>query len=211
MGEWAISSLAFCPVLLRVTSPASNLKCADKCSVWTNAFIFFTQVGCLWDPGGWNHLPAGVIHREHHEEIVTQKKSLPPKIWGDWKNKGVGENPDSVLTFLLPTTQSTPERVWTWYASKYGKLSSGLRNGKGHFSFHLQRRAMPNNVQTTTQLRSFYILARSCWNSSKLGFNSTWTENFWMYKLNLEKTEEPDQIANICRIIEKERKFQKNI
>ena len=32
-----------------------------------------------------------------------------------------------------------------------------------------------------------------------------------MYKLNLEKTEEPDQIANICRIIEKERKFQKKI
>ena len=29
--------------------------------------------------------------------------------------------------------------------------------------------------------------------------------------LVLEKTEEPDQIANICWIIEKEREFQKNI
>ena len=27
---------------------------------------------------------------------------------------------------------------------------------------------------------------------SKLGLNSTWTENFQMFKLNLEKTEEPD-------------------
>ena len=35
-----------------------------------------------------------------------------------------------------------------------------------------------------------------------------WTEN---YKLDLEKAEEPDQIANICWIIEKAREFQKNI
>ena len=32
-----------------------------------------------------------------------------------------------------------------------------------------------------------------------------------MYKLGLEKAEEPDQIANICWIIEKAREFQKNI
>jgi len=32
-----------------------------------------------------------------------------------------------------------------------------------------------------------------------------------MFKLDLEKTEESDQIANICWIIEKAREFQKNI
>ena len=35
--------------------------------------------------------------------------------------------------------------------------------------------------------------------------------NFQMFKLDLEKTEEPDQIANIRWIIEKAREFQKNI
>ena len=35
--------------------------------------------------------------------------------------------------------------------------------------------------------------------------------NFQMFKLVLEKAEEPDQIANICRIKEKAREFQKNI
>ena len=44
---------------------------------------------------------------------------------------------------------------------------------------------------------------------SKLGFNSTWTKNFQMFKLDLEKAEEP--IANIHWIIEKAREFQKNI
>ena len=34
------------------------------------------------------------------------------------------------------------------------------RTGKGQFSFQSQRRAMPKNVLTTTQLCSFHMLAR---------------------------------------------------
>ena len=37
------------------------------------------------------------------------------------------------------------------------------------------------------------------------------TENVQMYKLDLEKAEEPEQIANIRWIMEKAREFQKNI
>ena len=51
---------------------------------------------------------------------------------------------------------------------------------------------MPKNVRTTVQLRSFYVLAKQCSKSLKLGFNSMWTENFQMYKLDLEKAEEPE-------------------
>ena len=57
----------------------------------------------------------------------------------------------------------------------------------------------------------FHILARLCSNSFKLGFSSTWTKNFHMYKLDLEKAEETDQIVNILWIMEKAREFQKNI
>ena len=42
----------------------------------------------------------------------------------------------------------------TQYASKFGKLSSGWRTGNGQFSFQSQRKAMPKNAQTTTQLHS---------------------------------------------------------
>ena len=45
----------------------------------------------------------------------------------------------------------------------------------------------------------------------QLGFNRTWTEKFQMFKLDLEKAEETDQIANIHWIVEKAREFQKNI
>ena len=40
------------------------------------------------------------------------------------------------------------------------KTSSGLRTGKGQFSFQSQRKAMPKNAQTTTQLHSFHTLAK---------------------------------------------------
>ena len=42
----------------------------------------------------------------------------------------------------------------TQYVSKFGKLSSGHRTGKCQMSFQSQRKAMPKNVQTTTQLHS---------------------------------------------------------
>ena len=78
----------------------------------------------------------------------------------------------------------------TQYASKFGKLSSGHRTGIGQFSFQSQRRAMPKKAQTTTHLHSSHMLAKWCSKFSKPGFNSTWTVNFQMFKLDLEKSEE---------------------
>ena len=80
----------------------------------------------------------------------------------------------------------------TQYASKFGKLSSSHRTGKGQFSFSSQRKIMPKNVQTTPQLHSSHTLAKSWSKFSKPGFNSTWTLNFQMFKLVLEKAEEPE-------------------
>ena len=50
--------------------------------------------------------------------------------------------------------------IWKLSASKFGKLSSGHRTGKGQFSFQSQRRAMPKNAQTTAQLHSSHMLVK---------------------------------------------------
>ncbi|KAB0373700.1 hypothetical protein FD755_013956, partial [Muntiacus reevesi] len=66
----------------------------------------------------------------------------------------------------LPTKQETNsthghhQMCRTQYASKFGKLSSGHRAGKGQFSFQSQRKTLSKNVQTTTQLRSSHTLAK---------------------------------------------------
>ena len=80
----------------------------------------------------------------------------------------------------------------TQYASKFGKLSSGHRTGKGQFSFQSQRKAIPKNAPTTAQLHSSHTLAKSCSKFSKPGFNSMWTVNFQMFKLDLENAEQPE-------------------
>ena len=80
----------------------------------------------------------------------------------------------------------------TQYVSKLGKLSSGHRTGKGQFSFHSQRTAMPKNAQTTAQLHSSHTLVKWCSKFSKPGFNNMLTVKFQMFKLVLEKAEEPE-------------------
>ena len=44
--------------------------------------------------------------------------------------------------------------------SKFGKLSSGHRTGKGQFSFQSQRKEMLKNAPTILQLHSSHTLAK---------------------------------------------------
>ena len=80
-------------------------------------------------------------------------------------------------------------------------------------SFQSQRKAMPKNVQTTAHLLSSHRLAKYC---SKF-FNKARFQQYINHELPDVQAEFRkarrirDQIANICWIIEKARKFQKNI
>ena len=83
-------------------------------------------------------------------------------------------------------------KCFTQDSSTFGKLISGHRTGKRQFSFQFQRKVMPKNAQTTTQLHSSHMLAKQCSKFSKSGFNSMWTVNFQAFKLDLEKAEQPE-------------------
>src|SRR5574337_84640 len=98
----------------------------------------------------------------------------------------------------------------TQYASKYGKLSSGHRTGKGQFSFQSQRRAMPKNVDCTLALIS---------HASKVMLKILDARLQQYVNRELEDVQAGfrkgrrirDQIANIHWIMEKAREFQENI
>ena len=70
--------------------------------------------------------------------------------------------------------------------------NSVVATGLEKILFQSQRKAMPKNAQTTTQLHSFHTLTKQCSKFSKPGFNSTWTMNFQMFKWDLEKPEGPE-------------------
>ena len=67
---------------------------------------------------------------------------------------------DRIPAELFQILKGDAVNCCTQYASKFGKFSSGHRTGKGQFSFQSQRRTMPKNVQTTTQLHSSHTLAK---------------------------------------------------
>ena len=67
---------------------------------------------------------------------------------------------DGIPAELFQILKDDAVMFCTQYASKFGKLSSGQRNGKDQFSFQSQRKAMPKNVQTTAQLHSSHKLAK---------------------------------------------------
>ena len=73
---------------------------------------------------------------------------------------------------------------------KNSVVATGLE--KDQFSFQSQRKAMPKSAQSTAQLHSSHMLVKQCSKFSKPGFSNMWTVNFKMFKLVLEKAEEPE-------------------
>ena len=67
---------------------------------------------------------------------------------------------DGIPVELFQILKDYAVKCYTQYASKFRKLSSGHRTGKGQFSFQSLRKAMPKNAQTTTQLHSSHMLVK---------------------------------------------------
>ena len=72
---------------------------------------------------------------------------------------------------------------------KNSAVATGLKKVNFHSSPKI---GQCQRMFTTAQLHSFHKLAKQCSKFSKLGFNSTWTENYQMFKLDLEKAEESE-------------------
>ena len=100
----------------------------------------------------------------------------------------------------------------TQYVSLFGKLSSSHRTRKGQFSFQSQRKAMPKKC-------SNYCTIALISHSGKIMLKilQAWLQQYMNRELpdvqaGIRKGRGTrDQIANIHWIIEKARKFQKNI
>ena len=67
---------------------------------------------------------------------------------------------DGIPAELFQILKDDAVKCCTQYASKFGKLGSGHKTGKGQFSFQSQRKAMPKNAQTTTPLHSSHTLVK---------------------------------------------------
>ena len=103
-------------------------------------------------------------HPDNHKGVITH---LEPDIlecevkWAlgsNTTNKASGAYGIPVEIFQILKDDAV--KVLNSYASKFGKLSSGHRTGKGQFSFQNQRKAVPKNAQTAAQLHSSHMLVK---------------------------------------------------
>ena len=137
----------------------------------------------LNDPDNHNGV---IVHQQPHILESEVKWALGSST----TNKPSGG--DGIPVELFQVLKDDAVKVRHSICQQIWKLSSGHRIGKGQIWFQSQRKAMPKNVQTTTQLLSYHMLAKWCSKFSKQGFNSTWAKNFQMSKMDLEKAEDPD-------------------
>ena len=101
-------------------------------------------------------------------------------------------------------------KCYTQYVSKFGKLSSGHRTGKGQFSFPSQRKTMPKNAQTTAQLHSSHTLVM--FKIPQARFQQYVNHEIPDVQAVFKKGRGTrDEIANILWIIKRSREFKKNI
>ena len=97
----------------------------------------------------------------------------------------------------------------TQYASKFGKLSSGQRTGKGQFSFQSLGKVIPKNAQTTT-IALISHTSKVMLKILQARFQQYVNHELPDVQAGFRKGRGTrDQIANICWIIKKAREFQK--
>jgi len=99
-------------------------------------------------------------------KTIPKKKKWKKAKWlseealqiGEKRREAKGKGEKEIYIHLNAEFQRIAKRDKK--ASKFGKLSSGRRTGKGQFSFQSRRKAMSMNVQTTAQLQSSHMLAK---------------------------------------------------
>ena len=116
-----------------------------KCFLFRSAYCFI-------------HISDGVITDLEPDILECEVKCLEMCLESITMNKASGG--DGIPVELFRILKDDAVKCCTQYASKLGKLSSGHRTGKGPFSFQPQRKAMPKNVRTTTQLHSSHTLVK---------------------------------------------------
>ena len=101
---------------------------------------------------------------DNHDGVITDLEPDILECEVKWALESITMNKpgggDGIPVELFQILKDDAVKCCTQYASKFGKLRSGHRTGKGQFSFQSQRKATPKNAQTTAQLHSSHTLVK---------------------------------------------------
>ena len=144
---------------------------------------------------------------DNHDGVITHLEPDILECEVNWvlgsitMNKAKARGGPGIPAELLQILKDGAVKVLHSLCQQIWKTQQWPQDWKRSVFFPIPKKGNAKVCSNFVQLHSFHMLARGCSKSFKLGFNSTCTKKFQMYKLDLEKAIR-DQIANIHWIIE---------
>ena len=100
-----------------------------------------------------NYTKKELYDPDNHNAVITHLEPDTLECKVKWALGSITRNKarrgDGIPAELFQILKDELLRCCTQNPSKFGKLSSGHRTGKGQFTFQSLRKAMPKNAQTT--------------------------------------------------------------
>ena len=103
------------------------------------------------------------LHNPHNHNGVITHTHLEPDILEcevKWALGNMESGSDGIPVELFQILKDDAVKVLHSICQQVGKTQQCHRNGNGQFSFQSQRKAMPDNAQTTAQLHSSLMLVK---------------------------------------------------
>ena len=101
---------------------------------------------------------------DNHNGVITHLEPDILECEVKWALESITTNKasggDRIPVELFQILKDDAVKVLHSICQQIGKLSSGHRTGNSQFSFQSQRKAMPENAQTTAQLHSSHMLIK---------------------------------------------------
>ena len=114
---------------------------------------------------------------DNHNGVITHLEPDILECEVKWALESIASNKasgsDGIPVELFQILKDDAVKVLHSICQQTWKTQQWTQDWKGQFSFQSQRKAMPKNAQTTTQLHSSHMLAKQCSKFSKPSFNST--------------------------------------
>ena len=156
--------------------------------------IFHAKMGSIKDRNGMDLTEAEAIKKrwqeyteelykkdrhdpENHEDVITDLEPDILECEVKWTLESITINKasggDGIPVELLQILKDDAVKVLHSICQQIWKTQQWPQDWKGTFSFQSQRKAMPKNAQTTTELHSSRTLVKQCSKFSKPGFSNT--------------------------------------
>ena len=133
---------------------------------------------------------------DNHDGVITHLEPDILECEVKWALESITTNKasggDGIPVELFQILKDDAVKVLHSICQQIWKTQKWPQDWKRSVFIPIPKKGNARNAQTTTQLHSSHTLVKWCSKFSKLGFSNTWTVNFQMFKLVLERAEEPE-------------------